>query len=247
MGRVVCWWSDGAASAVATMLTLKEHPEALIVTCDTGAEHEDNLRFRFDCERRMNRTVEVLTHQRYDTTWDVWEHRRFMSSPYGAPCSTELKYRQREAFQLPGDIQVFGYTADQRDVERAKRLDLGIAGELRTPLIERGITKAGCLAMLMNLGIAPPETYALGFSNANCVKSGCCKATSPDYWALVRKVSPEGFARTAAIAREIGAKPVEIHKERVSLDDLPADWPTLNPIAPACDFLCHLAEKDVAS
>jgi hypothetical protein len=29
-------------------------------------------------------------------------------------------------------------------------------------------------------------------------------------------------------------------------DEIPADWPMTNPIVPACDFLCHIAEMEPA-
>lgn len=106
------------------------------------------------------------------------------------------------------------------------------------PLIERGLTKANCLALLQGAGIAEPVTYAMGFPNANCLKSGCGKASSPDYWALHRKMMPEGFGRTAALARRLGARLARIDGIRVYIDDIPADWPTTNPIAPECDLMC---------
>jgi hypothetical protein len=34
---------------------------------------------------------------------------------------------------------------------------------------------------------------------------------------------------------------------RIFPDELPMDTPTKDPIAPACDFLCHLAEEDLAA
>jgi len=37
-----------------------------------------------------------------------------------------------------------------------------------------------------------------------------------------------------------------IKGERVFIDEIPADWPTTNPIAPACDFLCQIAVEDAA-
>lgn len=33
---------------------------------------------------------------------------------------------------------------------------------------------------------------------------------------------------------------------RIFIDEIPADWPTTNPIAPACDFLCQIALEDAA-
>ena len=247
--RIVCWFSTGAASAIASMLTLREfrsRAEVVIAECVTGSEDEDNLRFRADCEKRFNQNVILLKSEKYESTWDVWEKRKFISGTNGAPCTTHLKLEPRLAFQRPGDIHVFGYTADARDVKRAALFrDTWFELEVRTPLIDRGLDKLACRAMLAGMGIAEPRTYAEGFPNANCIDSGCGKASSPDYWALHRLRRPKGFARTAALARRLGAKLARINGERVFIDDIPADWPTLNPEAPVCDFLCHIAEQEI--
>lgn len=49
--RTVCWFSAGAASAIATKLMLCDDPDAIIAYCETGAEHPDNERFVADCVR----------------------------------------------------------------------------------------------------------------------------------------------------------------------------------------------------
>jgi hypothetical protein len=184
-----------------------------------------------------------------DTFMDVdavFEKRRYMSGIAGAPCTSEMKVSPRLAFERPDDVHIFGYTADQRDVARfaafkANYPDIAV----EAPLIERGITKAGCLALLGTMGVEPPRTYALGFPNANCM--GCVKATSPDYWSLTRLHYPEVFARRVKLSREIGCRLARINDVRVFLDEIPADWPTTDPIAPACDFLCHIAGSDLAA
>ena len=50
--RVICWFSCGAASAVATKLALqmyKDH-EIIIAYTEVIEEHPDNKRFLADCE-----------------------------------------------------------------------------------------------------------------------------------------------------------------------------------------------------
>lgn len=74
---------------------------------------------------------------------------------------------------------------------------------------------------------------------------GSVKATSPDYWSLFRLRFPDRFAAQAERSRRIGARLTRINDERIFIDEIPADWPVLNPIAPACDFLCALAEMDI--
>lgn len=238
--RTLSWFSCGVASAVATKLTAEAAP----VYCETGAEHSDNARFLTDCERWFGRTVKRLKSDRYRDTWDVWQKRRYLSGIDGALCTTELKIMPRLAYQCPDDIHVFGYTADAADVERARRLRENFPElTIRTPLIERGVTKAGCLAIVQDAGIALPPLYAMGFRNNNCIP--CVKATSPDYWALVRKRFPEQFERMARLSRELNVRLTRINDERKFIDEIPADWPTTNPIQPACDFLCYLVETDL--
>lgn len=246
--RMLGWFSDGIASAITCKFLLREEPEALIVHCDTGTEDEDNARFRADCTRWFNREILILKNPEFEDNYAVWEKRRYMSGIGGAPCTMEQKVLPRIEFQRPDDIHVFGYTWDWRDRERFEAFKTNYPDlTVRAPLIEREISKANCLAMIQDVGIEPPRTYGMGFPNANCLMSGCVKATSPDYWALFRKVFPERFAKTAALAREIGCRLARINDERVFIDDIPADWPTLNPVAPACDFLCHINGQDLAA
>lgn len=244
--RVLCWFSCGAASAVATRLARREHDPAQVVIayCETGSEHPDNERFLADCERWFNAPVERLKG-RYADTWELWEKRRYLAGIEGAPCTVELKVMPRLAFQRPTDVHVFGYTADRADVDRAKRLRATYPElAIETPLIERGITKEGCLAMIESAGIRVPILYRLGFSNNNCVP--CVKATSPAYWALVREHFPAEFDRMARLSRDLDVRLCRLNGERAFIDEIPADHPTANPIAPACDFLCHIAEQDLA-
>jgi len=239
VSRTVGWFSCGAASAVAVKLT-----RAMPVYCDTEAEHPDNVRFLTDCERWFDRKVERLKSTRYADTWDVWQKRRYLAGVEGALCTIELKVMPRLAFQRPDDEHVFGYTADALDVARAERLRANYPElSIHTPLIERGLTKAACLDIVQRAGIVLPPLYAMGFHNNNCIP--CVKATSPAYWALIRRQFPEKFARMAKLSRELDVRLCRIDDERRFIDEIPADHPTTNPIQPSCDFLCHIAEHDL--
>ena len=237
--RTIGWFSCGAASAVAVKLS-----GAQPVYCETGSEHPDNERFLADCERWFGRQVERIKSEKYRDTWHVFEKERYLAGIEGARCTVELKVRPRLAFQRPDDIHVFGYTADKPDADRANRLRANYPElTIETPLIERGLTKERCLEMVRRAGIALPPMYALGFQNNNCIP--CVKATSPAYWALVRKQFPAEFDRMAKLSRELKVRLCRIKGERAFIDEIPADHPTTNPIQPACDFLCHLAEQDM--
>lgn len=57
--RVVVWFSCGAASAVAAYLAIQKYGDsAVIVNCDTlSSEHPDNLRFFYDVEVWLKRSI----------------------------------------------------------------------------------------------------------------------------------------------------------------------------------------------
>ncbi len=253
MTRILSWFSSGAASAVMTKL----HPESEPVQCDLGdSEDEDNLRFTIDCEKWFGRCVTLISSDEYLNIDEVFEHRKYLAGVKGAPCTSAMKRVPRLEFQRPGDVHLFGYTADAADVKRAKAFAANSPGLIvRFPLIERGITKAGCFALLEQAGIKRPRVYDMGYPNGNC--PGCVKASSPDYWALVRLRHPEVFARRADQSRRFGAKLAIMgeekdadgkrHNIRAYIDDIPADWPILNPTVPSCDFLCHLSGLDIAA
>lgn len=247
--RVVVWFSCGAASAVAAKLTVRDSPDAVLAYCETNAEHPDNERFLVDCEQWIGAKVQRLSSTEYIDTWHVWEDRRYIAGIAGAPCTGALKRSPREAFQRPGDVHVFGYTADEDDRAKLFRLNNPTL-TCAFPLITKGLTKEACLAMVQGTGIVLPVMYGLGFSNNNCIP--CPKATSPSYWAAIRKHFPDHFERMAKLSRELNARLVILGRAdgkniRGFIDEVPADQSTLNPIAPACDFLCHIAEQDLAA
>lgn len=243
--RTLIWWSTGAASYAAAKLALRKYPDALIVRCETSNEDEDNYRFEADAMRRLNRSVTIIKSDEYESVPDVWERRKFMAGNAGAPCTAEMKVAPRLMFQHPTDRHIFGYTADAGDTRRFKRLRENFFElDAEAPLIEAGVTKAGTLAIVERDGLALPRTYAMGFPCANCLQTGCVKATSPDYWSLFRHHFPERFAEMAARSRRLGARLTRINNERIFIDEIPADWPMTQPIAPACDFLCALADED---
>ena len=242
MPRRIAHFSAGAASAIAAKISAPDE----IWYADTGGEDEDNERFLRDCEVWFGKPVIRQKSKKYASTWELWEKKNFLSSPYGAPCTGELKIKPQKEDERPDDIHIFGYTSDPNDVKRAHQMNASFP-DLQTefPLIDRGLNKAACLAMLYNAGIQPPRVYALGFPNANCIP--CVKAQSPRYWALVRHHFPDQFERMAAIEARIGAKLIKIKGERVALLDLPEDQDMTEPLAPACDFLCGLAEQEFSA
>lgn len=246
MARTIAWFSSGAASAVMTKLALNEIDDLMIVQCSLGdSEDDDNKRFTKDCEEWFGRQITEISSKEFRSIDDVFEKRKYHSGIAGAPCTSEMKVAPRLNFQLPTDLHLWGYTADADDVRRFERMKSEYPEmNQRAPLIEKGITKEGCFAILDGVGIKRPRVYELGFPNGNCI--GCVKATSPNYWALVRHHFPDVFARRAEQSRRFGSRLTRINDERIFIDEIPADWPMTSPIIPRCDFLCHLAEQEIA-
>jgi len=245
--RVVCWFSCGVTSAVAAKLTLEDFPneDVRVVYCDTRSEHPDNARFLRDCAEWFGRDIEIVGSRSFSDIWDVFVKTRWLVGPAGARCTTELKKLVRRAYELPGDLQVFGFDASEPG--RAERFRLNnLEVDLRTPLLLRGLSKADCADIVMRAGLEVPEMYRLGYRNANCV--GCVKGGA-GYWNKIRRDFPTVFWRMARLERELGASIVRIQssngsRNRVFLDELP---PTAGHYAsePAleCGLLCGVQEE----
>lgn len=172
--RTVCWFSCGAASAVATKLAISESKEPVeIVYCHVKEEHPDNLRFKADCEKWFGQEIKVIQNDKYNgSIYEVFEKNKYIVGIAGAPCTRLLKKELRKKYEKPNDIQVFGYTVEEQDrVDRF--IDANNDVNLWSILIDKGLTKSDCLAMIARAGIEIPQMYKLGYSNNNCI--GCEK------------------------------------------------------------------------
>jgi 3'-phosphoadenosine 5'-phosphosulfate sulfotransferase (PAPS reductase)/FAD synthetase len=238
--RTLIWFSAGAASAVAAKLVLAENPEDVVIAyTDTGAEHQDNQRFLSDCEKWFNHPIIKLKSEKYLDTWDVWEKTRFLVSPQGARCTTELKKKLRQDFQQLDDIQVFGYTAEEK--HRAERFrEQNPEVNLRSPLIEHGLSKEDCLAMIDRANIKLPAMYLLGYKNNNCI--GCPKG-GMGYWNKIRVDFPEVFKKMSELEEKLGVTVLRANNEPLPLKDLhPGRGSLLDEANFECSLLCSVAE-----
>ena len=241
MGRDILW-VDGVNSVVMAWLVLQQKPDALPAHCDLGASvHEDSRRFIDDAEEWFGKEILRLKSPKYETIDDVFEARKYLSGVNGAPCTGEMKFAPRMDFQLPSDTHYWGYTADNLDAKRFERM-LADYPELnqRSPLIDIGMTKVETHGFLSSHGVRRPYVYDIGMPNGNCL---CCvKATSPNYWALMRKYFPLVFARRAEQSRRFGARLTRIKDVRIFIDEIPLDWPTTIKSSDefaGCGFHCN--------
>lgn len=248
MSRIVCRFSCGAASAVATKLMLAKGGDVVIHYSDTRSEHPDNERFLTDCEQWFGHPVTRLHSERYHDVWDVWERRNMLVSGASgfAPCTEELKRMTAEMAQRPGDVIVMGYTSEeQHRFDRVRRRNPG--EHIVAPLIKAGLSKADCLAIVQRAGIALPAMYALGFKNNNCL--GCPRG-GMGYWNHIRRHFPEVFDRMASLERRLGQAILPDGKtgRRVFLDELDPERGH-HPSEPdiECSVMCALAEQEIAA
>ena len=249
----LCRFSCGAASAVATKLTLSAHPSDVeILNVFIKEEHEDNRRFLEDCARWFRHDITVLKDRKYGASTDeIWRRKRFMVGMRNAPCSVHLKHdlldEIAESFAEQSETtHVFGFTSDEE--ERFVRFQVNHPEwKCEAPLIAQHLDKSDCLAMIERAGIVLPITYRMGYDNANCI--GCPKG-GQNYHQAIREDFPERHQQLIAIQREIGPGSYFLRfrsgprkNERMPLWELPpgrgnmADEPSFS-----CSFFCEMAE-----
>jgi hypothetical protein len=223
-GRILAWFSCGAASAVAAKVAIarygKERPVE-VCYCNTSAdEHPDNLRFRLDVEQWIGQPIKVLSNPKYRTVEEVYRAEKFIVGPFGAICTRRMKREVRERYQQPDDTHVFGLTYD----EAKRRADFATYHpDLKCLwlLAAARVTKEDCYHVLTTAKIELPAMYRLGYNNNNCI--GCVKG-GMGYWNKIRRDFPEVFASRAKVQRELGVGFGSGDKDRAFfLDELDPD------------------------
>lgn len=246
---IAVWFSCGAASAVAAKLTIDKYGDRCdvrVVNNPVIEEDEDNRRFLADVEKWLGVDIETAVNPKYPScsAVDVWEKRRFMSGPQGAPCTIELKKMARRHWEEENnpDWHVLGFTVDEK--KRHETFKLGERENSLPVLIDEGLSKGDCFDIIKKAGIKLPLIYYMGYPNANCI--GCVKATSPTYWNHVRKAHPDVFSERARQSRDIGARLVRVKGERLFLDELnpKAKGASMKTMDIECGIFCQ-EEMDV--
>lgn len=251
MSRIISWFSCGVASAVATKLAIAAGDPVTIAYCEVKEEHPDNMRFLKDCEEWFGQEILILGNDKYKRSiYEVFDKTRYLAGHGGARCTLELKKNVRKKFEKPDDIQVFGYTVEEQN--RADRfIDANNDVDAIFPLIERGLGKPDCLAMIQNAGIELPAMYKLGYKNNNCM--GCVKAQSPAYWKKIQIDFPEMFDAMVAQEKRLGVRICKttvagVPDVRIPLTELPDRIkPMDDSIDAQCGIFCHMAEQDYAA
>lgn len=217
------WFSCGAASAVAARKTIEKYGKTHIIRVvnnPVSEEDPDNQRFLKDCENWLGLKIESAINSKFPSSsaYEVWEKRKYMSGPTGAPCTLEIKKNARYEWEKnnPHDYIVLGFTVEEW--KRAKNFILNERQNLIWILGKEFITKKDCFNIINQAGIKLPRIYDMGYPNANCI--GCVKASSPEYWNHVRNTHPEIFSIRAEQSRRLGARLVRVKNKRIYLDQL---------------------------
>lgn len=249
--RYICQFSCGAASAVATKLVLAKYGQThdvQIVNAFLKQEHQDNRRFLADCEVWFGRPITVLRDQKYGaSTIEVFRRRQYMKGYNGAPCTTQLKRKLLDEWKQPGDVMVLGYTCDEE--ERLNDfIERNPDRPAIAPLIEAGLGKEDCKAMVQRARIELPYMYQLGYDNANCI--GCVKG-GEGYFRAIKEDFPVEFEELCRVQDEIGPGAYLFRDrktgERYSLRNIPPGKARRNEKLPACSFFCEIAESEYAA
>lgn len=247
--RIVCHFSCGAASAVATKLMIEQNkftPNPLplvVIYCHVKQEHEDNWRFLKDCAAWFGVNIQVLMNEKYNgSVAEVNRRERFINNKSGAPCTKLLKKEVGQKFAQPDDLDVFGFTSEEQ--ERLDRMiDANNTIRVSAPLIEGGLDKGACLAIVERAGIKLPILYEMGYDHNNCI--GCVKGGAW-YWNKIRVDFPARFKEQSEIEESIGHPTLRINGEGVFLKDLaPGRGRKHEEPKIECGVACEVAEENI--
>lgn len=220
---VIAWWSGGITSAVACKLVADIYgiEKCRFIFLNTRNEHPDTTRFMTDCGLWYGKHIESITNEEYESIEEVWYKFNSLNVANGAICSSELKRDVRIRFSKENKFsyQVFGFSTEKREVNRARSMKLNYPDiNPIFPLLMFGLTKEDCITYVQDAGIKVPETYHLGFENNNCFNTGCVQG-GIGYWQKMKREHPEKFEKMAAIEHELTERkgePVTMLKDQAN-------------------------------
>ena len=185
--KTVVWLSGGVSSFVAAYLSEPTD----IIYIDIDDQHPDTRRYIQDCEKILNKEIQILRSSQYRCVADCVRAFGGFRNPYNmmSPCTNWLKKRVRKEWELQQEgvelTYIWGF--DSNEKHRADRL---VAANLQAkhvfPLIEKGLLKEDAHAISKQLGLKRPMMYDLGYNNNNCI--GCVKG-GMGYWNKKKRFS----------------------------------------------------------
>ena len=202
---VVCWLSAGVSSFIAGYLSREEIDKYIYI--DISDQHPDSMRFIKDCEKVLDREIEILRSKEYESVEQAIRAFGQVSniSTHFFPCTSWLKKRVRKEWEMQFHNVDFTYIwgFDCNEKSRADRLvEINPNISHRFPLIEHDLSKSDTHFICDCLGVERPVTYDLGYNNNNCI--GCVKG-GMGYWNKIRLDFPEVFKSRAKMERDLGS------------------------------------------
>lgn len=217
--RLVCWYSNGSASLIATKKAIEMQPvlypehEVVVVRIFISDEYHEPERDEL-VEKFLGHKILEIKDKKYDASVDkVIEITRYMSGVYGARCTKELKKAVRHAWQNDDDVHVFGFDINEGERRINNLLDTEPDIDYFAPLVDLGMSKQDCFLEQFEAGIPLAKMYQLGYHNNNCV--GCLKAGGAGYWNKIRKDFPEVFAKRAEQERLLNTALVSMSRDKL--------------------------------
>lgn len=124
----VCWISAGVSSFIAGVLGKADK----YIYIDVADQHPDSMRFIKDCEKALGKKIEIIRNEDFANTTQVFYRRQFIVSPYGAPCTQELKKAVRRKWETDylrehgtkeflDLVYIWGYDAEEKKRKEKKR------------------------------------------------------------------------------------------------------------------------------
>lgn len=234
----VCWISAGVSSFIAGYLERDTIDKFIYI--DIADQHPDSMRFIKDCEKALDKPIEILKSRKFETVDSVVRAKGIIKHQKNgyAPCTVLLKKQVRKEWEYKHMFEydiTYVWGMDLNEKHRADRLVEGMFEfDHCFPLIERKITKQEAHGMCEELAVNRPAMYDLGYNNNNCI--GCVKG-GMGYWNKIRVDFPEVFKSRAKLERDIGGS---ILKE-CFLDELDPDRGRMSEeISTDCNIFCQL-------
>lgn len=230
----VVWMSAGVSSFIAGYYATDVDQWIYI---DIADQHPDSLRFIKDCEKVIKKEVLILKSDNFTSVDEVCRKTKTVNTPYGAPCTGFLKKAVRANWERQHlwEELIYVWGMDCTERRRANSIVQNFPEfKHEFPLIEKGLTKQDCHAILNQLGIKRPKMYDLGYQNNNCI--GCVKG-GMWYWNKIRKDFPDVFKNRAKMERDVGRSCMN----GLFLDELePNRGRKKDEINQDCGVICHL-------